>query len=81
MWLEARRQTRIFQMYSFVRVLKDALFFFVCVGLHPRHMEVPRLGVKSELQLLAYATATATPDLSCICILHHSSCNAGFLTH
>ena len=30
-------------------------------------MEVPRLGVKSELQLLAYATATATPDLDHIC--------------
>ena len=32
---------------------------------HPppsRHMEGPRLGVKSELQLLAYNTATATPD-------------------
>ena len=27
-------------------------------------MEVPRLGIKSELQLLATATATATPDLS-----------------
>ena len=27
-------------------------------------MEVPRLGVESELQLPAYATATATPDLS-----------------
>ena len=35
------------------------LFFF----LGPRlwHMEVPRLGVKSELQLLAYTTSTATP--------------------
>ena len=29
-------------------------------------MEVPRLGVKCELQLLAYTTATATPDSSCI---------------
>ena len=32
----------------------------VCVsflGLHPRHMEIPRLGVKSELWLLAYTTA------------------------
>ena len=30
--------------------------------------EVPRLGIKSEPQLLAYttATATATPDPSCI---------------
>ena len=36
-------------------------------------MEVPWLGVKLELQLLAYATATATQDLSCICDLHHSS--------
>ena len=36
-------------------------------------MEVPRLGVESELQLPAYTTATATPDLSLICNLHHSS--------
>ena len=36
-------------------------------------MEFPRLGVESELQLLAYATATATPDLSHICKLHWSS--------
>ena len=36
-------------------------------------MEVPRPGVESELQLLAYATATATSDLSCVCDLHHSS--------
>ena len=33
----------------------------VCfLGLHPQHMEVPRLGVQLELQLLAYATATTT---------------------
>ena len=36
-------------------------------------MEVPRLGIESELQLSAYATATATPDLSHICSLYHSS--------
>ena len=35
-------------------------------------MEVPRLGVKSELRLLVYATATATWDLSGICDLYHS---------
>ena len=34
-------------------------------------VEVPRLEVESELQLLAYATATATLDLSHICNLHH----------
>ena len=36
-------------------------------------MKVPKLGVKSELQLPVYATATVTPDLSHICKLHHSS--------
>ena len=36
-------------------------------------MEVPRLGVKSELQLLAYTTATAMPDLNWVYSLHHSS--------
>ena len=36
-------------------------------------MEVPRLGVQLELHLLAYATATAMQDLSCVCDLHHSS--------
>ena len=36
-------------------------------------MQVPRLGVKSELQLPAYTTATATPDPSSVCDLHHSS--------
>ena len=35
-------------------------------------MEVPRLGVKLELQLLAYATATATQDQSLVWDLHHS---------
>ena len=36
-------------------------------------MEVPRLGVESELQLLASATDIATSDRSHICDLHHSS--------
>ena len=36
-------------------------------------MEVPRLGEELELQLLAYTTATVTPDLRCACDLHHSS--------
>ena len=43
------------------------------LGVHLQHMEVPRLEVESELQLLACATATATPDASRICDLHHSS--------
>ena len=36
-------------------------------------MEVPSLGVKSELQLPAYATATAMPDPIYVCDLLHSS--------
>ena len=35
-------------------------------------MEVSRLGVESEMQMLAYTTATATSDPRCI-YLHHSS--------
>ena len=36
-------------------------------------MQVPRLGIKLELQPLAYATATAMPDPSHVCDLYHSS--------
>ena len=36
-------------------------------------MEVPRLGVQSELKLLAYTIATPMQDLSCICDLHYST--------
>ena len=50
---------------------KMNLFFFL--GLHPWHMEFPRLGVTSELQLLTYTTATATLDSPWVCNLHHSS--------
>ena len=49
--------------------------FFVFLVLHLQHMKVPRLGVESEQQLLGYtkATATATPYLSLVYHLHHSS--------
>ena len=53
---------------------------FVFLGPHPQHMELPRLGVKSELQLPAYATATATRELSHVCDLHHSSPQCQILT-
>ena len=42
------------------------LFF---LGMHLWHMEVPRLGVESELQLSAYATATAMQDPNHNCSL------------
>ena len=46
--------------------------YFVFLGPLPRHMEVPRLGVELELQLPAYAKATATQDLSHVWGLPHS---------
>ena len=48
--------------------------FFVCfLGLHLRHVQVPRLGVKLELQLLAYTTAKETQDPSLVYDLHYRS--------
>ena len=52
--------------------LEKSMDFFFFLGLHSRHIEVPRLGVKLELQLPVYTTATATPDPSHICNLRCS---------
>ena len=48
-------------------------FSFWLFGATLQHVEVLRLGVKSELRLPAYTTATARRDLSHVCDLHHSS--------
>ena len=48
-----------------------SLFFFF-LWLHLRHMEFQGLRVKLELQLKAYPSSGATPDLSHICDLHCS---------
>ena len=56
--------------------LYDLFFFFnflIFLGPHPRHTEVPRPEVESELWRLTYAIATATSDPSWVCNLHHSS--------
>ena len=63
--LQQPKETRT--SLSLLPKLKDfyyLIFFilFLFLGPHPQHMEVPRLGVESELQLLAYSTVTATPD-------------------
>ena len=47
--------------------------FFYFLGPHPQPMEVPRLGVQSELLAFTAATATSNLDPSCVCDLHHSS--------
>ena len=54
------------------RLVSMMTLFFFFLGLHLQLMEVPRLGVESELRLEAYTTETATPDLSCICDLQCS---------
>ena len=74
-WLAQR--LRSFTL-KFMQTCVDPSSFFVVVlvvilGLHPQHMEVPRLGAESELLLPAYTTATATPDPSLVCDLYHSS--------
>ena len=53
------------------------IFLSFFLGPYPWHMEVPELGSflgrgRIELQLPAYATATAMQDVSCICDLHQS---------
>ena len=47
--------------------------FFVFLRPQMQCMGVPRLCVESELQLLAYTTATVMPDQNHVCDLHHSS--------
>ena len=65
-----------------VQFIRITFFFCCCICLflsfvflkpHLWHMEVPRFGVKLELQLLPYTTAAATPDPSLIWDLDHSS--------
>ena len=64
-------------VFQFVGVTKKEFFGCCCcfcfLGPHLQHMEVPRLGAESKLQLPACTPATATLDPSCICDLHHSS--------
>ena len=56
-----------------VMVIFIFLINFFCLGLLLWLIEVPVLGDESEVQLLAYITATETLDLSHICSLHLSS--------
>ena len=50
-----------------VYFLFSFLVFSFISGPHLQHVEVPRLEVELELQLLAYTTVTATWDLSYVC--------------
>ena len=50
-----------------------SFFLFFSLRPHSQHMEVHRLWVQSELQLLVYTTAPATWDPSHVCNPHHTS--------
>ena len=60
-------------LWGSAKVMLTFFFFLGLLGPPLWHMEIPRMGVKSELQLPAYTTAPATPDPSHACNLHHSS--------
>ena len=49
------------------------MIFFFFLQPHLWHTEVPRLGVKLELQLPAYATVTAMQDLRHTCDLYYGT--------
>ena len=53
--------------------------FFFFLRPHLGHMEVPKPGIKSELQLPDYTIAIPNPN--CVCDLHCSCGNAGSLIH
>ena len=63
---------RFWASYILIFFFFFSFFVFCFSGPYLQHTEVSRLGVKSELQLPAYTTATATQDQSCIFNLNHS---------
>ena len=71
---EWKSETIYLKVYYFFNL------FFLLLRPHVGHMEVPRLEVESELQLPAYATATATQE-PCLAIYTTAHGNAGSLTH
>ena len=68
-----KKTERKFGVFFVVVVAFFFFFFLVFLGPYLWPLEVPKLGVKMELQLPAYTTATATWDPSFISDLHHSS--------
>ena len=67
-------------MFNYKTTEVKFIYLLRVLGPHVWHMEVHMIGVESELLLPAF-TATATPDLSCICDLRQSSWQCQILTH
>ena len=68
-------------LFASIQLFSHIYIKLSLLGLHPRPAGVPRLGVKSEIHLLVYATTTATVDLSHVCNPHHSSRQYPLPTH
>ena len=73
--LQRHRLPEVIQLNLIYENLRFFFFFFFFLGPQLRHVEVPSLGVKLQLQQSIYATATAaaTADPSRICDLQCSS--------
>ena len=67
----------VFRLSSFYTYL----FIYSFLGQHVWYMEVPRLGVKLELQLQAYTSATAMLDPAISANYTTAHGNTGSLTH
>ena len=54
------------------------LYLYICL-FRAAHAAYGGFQARGQIGALAtgYATAIAMQDLSCVCNLHHSSCNAG----
>ena len=68
--------------WGYLVIFEFWIFLFFCfLGPHLKHMEVLRLGVKSELQLLVYTTATETAGSEPYATYTAAPGNAGSVTH
>ena len=80
-WCNAHKPSLLgFLSFITSRILVDIVFFWGVKGPQVWYMEVPRLEIEMELQLPAYATATAIPDPSHFCNLQYSSWQCWILT-
>ena len=76
-----KRNYRPISLMNVDAIYSTTKFFLVFLGPHPWHMGSPRLGFDSELQLLAYTTATAMQDPSASVNYTTAHGDDGSLTH